>query len=59
MELTKFSNFQEICAYCALCIEHRVKTVRVSPEVRRRISEITGPIVGGAPFMGVKFRIEK
>lgn len=48
----------ELAAYCELCHEHGIKSVRVEKEVAQAIEPL---ILHGTPmrFLGIKFKIKK
>ena len=47
---------QELVAYCELCHEHKIKSVRVDKSTAARVFEIA---MASVEFMGVKFKIKQ
>lgn len=46
----------ELVAYCELCHEHKIKSVRVDKSTAARVFEI---VMASVEFMGVKFKIKQ
>jgi len=46
----------ELIAFCELCHEHKIKSVKVDTDTAKRISKIA---LGISRFMGVRFKIRQ
>lgn len=57
--LNTHSCFNEVIAYCMLCHEYRIKTVKVDRETRKHIGRLIGTVAAhNGNVLGVEFRVK-